>query len=127
MAVVAKITRAVGWHTCFHVMLAQTGSPSRARGRQDTVGIFYAAMTPHTGNGVSTVCSGVGNAEMCHSDGCPLAAVTVVTASANSRIIQVGIVQALSPGIALSRRYVAFVIPEAGVALAAPSHVVRIV
>jgi hypothetical protein len=38
MAVDAKKTIAVGWRTCFVVMLAQTGSPSRTRPK--TVGIF---------------------------------------------------------------------------------------
>jgi hypothetical protein len=38
MAVDAKKTLAVGWRTGFVVMLAQTGSPSRAR--PETVGIF---------------------------------------------------------------------------------------
>jgi hypothetical protein len=38
MAVSAKKTVAIGWRTCFVVMLAQTGSPSRAR--PETVGIF---------------------------------------------------------------------------------------
>jgi hypothetical protein len=126
MTVTANKKIAVGWRTCIRVMLAQTGSPSRPK-RPESVGIFYTAMTPHTGNEVRTVRSGVGNAEVCHSDGCSFAAVTVVAAAANSRIIQVGVVETLSPGMALSRRYVAFVIPEAGVALGAASHVVRIV
>ena len=123
MAINAMKTEAVGRCTRFIVMLAQTGSPPRARPR--SVGIFYTAMTPHTGNGVRAVRSGVGNAEVCHSDGCSFAAVTVVAAAANSRIIQVGVVETLSPGMALSRRYVAFVIPEAGVALGSLSLVVR--
>jgi hypothetical protein len=125
MAMNAKKTEAVGRRTRFIVMLAQTGSPPRAR--PISVGIFYTAMTPHTGNGVRTVRSGVGNAEVCHSDGCSFAAVTVVAVAANGRIIQVGVVETTSPGIALSRRYVALVVPEAGVALGATSHVVRIV
>jgi hypothetical protein len=127
MAVTTNKTQAVGWRTCLPVMLAQAGSPPRTRIWRDRVGIFYTAMTPHTGNEVRTVRSGVGNAEVCHSDGCSFAAVTVVAAAANSRIIQVGVVETVSPGMALSRRYVAFVIPEAGVALGAASHVVRIV
>ncbi len=67
MAVSANKTQAVGWRTCLHVMLAQTGSPSRAR--PISVGIIYTAMTPHTGNEVRTVHSGVGLAELYHSDG----------------------------------------------------------
>jgi len=39
------------------MVLAQTGSPSVAIG-PETVGVFEAAMTPHTGNEVSTVRSG---------------------------------------------------------------------
>ncbi len=125
MTINAIKAEAVGRCTCFIVMLAQTGSPPRAWPR--SVGIFYTAVAPHTGNEVRTVRSGVGNAEVCHSDGCSFAAVTVVATAANSRIIQVGVVETLSPGMALSRRHVAFVIPEAGVTLAAASHVVRIV
>jgi len=124
MAVVAKITRAIGWHTCFHVMLAQTGSPSRARGRQDTVGIVETAMTPHAGNVVDIVLSVAGAAEVYRSTGCSSAVVTGATA-AKTQIIHVGIVETGSPGMALSRRRVAAVIPEAGVALGALSLVVR--
>jgi len=38
MAVNAKKTIAVGWCTCFVVMLAQTGSPTRAR--PEIIGVF---------------------------------------------------------------------------------------
>ena len=126
----AKKTAAVGRCTRFIVMLAQAGSPPRARPR--SVGIFYTAMTPHTGNGVDTVLSGVGTADVYLIAGCSRAVVTVDATGPTScvgdiHIIRVGIVETDSPGKALSRRRVAVVIPEAGVTLGAPSLVVRIV
>jgi hypothetical protein len=51
----------------------------------------------------------------------------VVTAAVNIRIIQVGDVETGIPVNALSRRRVALVILEAGVALGAPSPFVPIV
>jgi hypothetical protein len=111
------------------MVLAQTGSPSVAKG-PETVGIFETAVAPRTGNGVNTVLSVAGTAEVYRSlgnGGCIDATVTVVTAAANIRIIQVGVVETDSPVNALSVRVVVTVIPESGVALAAPSHVVRIV
>jgi hypothetical protein len=131
MTVTANKKIAVGWRTCIRVMLAQTGSPSRPK-RPESVGIFYTAMTAHTGNGVDTVLSGVGTADVYLIAGCSRAVVTVdatgpTTCVGDIHINRVGIVETDSPGKALSRRRVAVVIPEAGVTLGAPSLVVRIV
>jgi hypothetical protein len=84
-------------------------------------------MTPHTGNGVITVPGVAGTAEVYLSAGCVNAAVTVVTVAANIRIIRVGVVETGFPVNALGIRVVVAVTPEAGVALAALSHAVRIV
>jgi hypothetical protein len=120
MAVSAKKTVAVGWRTCFVVMLAQTGSPSRTRSQ--IVGVFQTAVTPRTGNEVGTVHSSAGTAEVYHSLECPNAAVAIITAAANIRIIQVGVVETGSPVEVLRRRYVGAALPEAGVTLGALSH-----
>jgi hypothetical protein len=83
-------------------------------------------MTPHTGNGVNTVLGDGGTADVYPITGCSSAAVAIVTASAlNIRIVQVGFVEMASPDIALSHRRVAVAFAEAGVALGAPSLVVR--
>jgi hypothetical protein len=124
MAINAKKTEAVGRCTRFMVMLAQTGSPPRARPR--SVGIFYTAMTPHTGNGVNAVLSDVGTADVYPITGCSSAVVAVLTGRAfNIRIVQVGFVEMGSPNKALSHRRVAVAFAEAGVAVGAPSLVVR--
>jgi hypothetical protein len=124
MAMNAKKAEAVGRRTCFIVMLAQTGSPSRARSIR--VGIVYTAMTPHTGNSVNAVLSDVGTADVYRITGCSSAVVAVLTGRAfNIRIVQVGFVEMGSPNKALSHRRVAVAFAEAGVALGAPSLVVR--
>jgi hypothetical protein len=51
--------------------------------------------------------------------------VAVVTATINIGIIQVGIVETVTPGEALGLRHVTIIIPEARVTLAATSHVVH--
>jgi hypothetical protein len=109
------------------VVLAQTGSPSVAIG-PETVGICETAMAPRTGDGVNTVFSVAGTAEVYLSNKrYSSAAVAVVTAAVNIRIIQVGVVETGIPRNALSRRLVFLVIPEAGVALGAPPQFVPIV
>jgi hypothetical protein len=120
MAVDAEKTVAVGGRTCFVVMLAQSGSPSRAR--PESVGIFQTAMTPHTGNEVDTVLCGTGTAEVYQSAGRPNTAVAVITGAANIRVIQVGVVETGSPVKILRHRYVRAALPEAGVTLGALSH-----
>jgi hypothetical protein len=117
MAVDAIKTVAVGRRTCFVVMLAQTGSPTRAI--PQIVGIFQTAMTPHTRNEVDTVHGNGGTTEVYHSAGRPSAAVAGITAGANIRIIQVGVVETGSPVKILRRRYVRAALPEAGVTLGA--------
>jgi hypothetical protein len=120
MAANTKKPVAVGWHIGFVVMLAQTGSPSRAG--PETVGVFQPAMTPHTRNGVDAVLGVAGTAEVDHSLECSSAAMTVVTAGADIRVIQVGVVESGSPVKILRRRYVGTGLPEAGVTLSALSH-----
>jgi hypothetical protein len=110
------------------MMLAQTRSPSRAVHWRNRVSIIETAVTPHTGNRVDAVLGVAGAAEVYLSNEPYIsAAVAVVTAAANIRIIQVSDVETGSPGKALRRRHVALVILEAGVTLSAPSPLVPIV
>jgi hypothetical protein len=94
-------TVAVGGRTGFVVMLPQTGSPSRAR--PETVVVFQTAMTAHASDEVDTILSRTGAAEVHLPPGCSNAAVASITARVNIRVIQVGIMETDSPGIALSR------------------------
>jgi hypothetical protein len=108
-------------------MLAQTSSPPVAIW-PESVGIFKTAMAPRTGNGVLTVFSVARTAEVyLPKEGYVNTAMTVIAGTTNIRIIQVAVVETASPGEALSRRHVLLVIPEAGVALGAPSPFVPIV
>jgi hypothetical protein len=109
-------TVAVGGRTCFVVMLAQAGSPSRAR--PETVGVFQTAMTAHASDEVDTILSRTGAAEVHLPLGCSNAVMTVFTARVNIRIFQVAVVETDSPGKSLSRRFVGAVL-EAGVTLGA--------
>jgi hypothetical protein len=115
------------------MMLAQTGSPSRAVTWRDAVGIFQTAVTPHTGNRVNAVLGVAGTAEIYLSvKRCISAVVAVVTAAVDIRINRMGVVETGVPGKgvsqrALSHRHVGVVILEAGVALGAPSPIVSIV
>jgi hypothetical protein len=113
----------------FVMMLTQTGSPSRAVHWRFTVGIRETAVTPHTGNRVRTVLGVTGTTEVYLSKETDVGtAVAVVTAAADVRIAQVGVVETASPAkVALSHRDVAFVIPEASVALSAPSPLVPVI
>jgi hypothetical protein len=79
-------------------------------------------MTSHTGDEIDAVHRVGRTAEVYHSLECSIAAVTVVTAGANIRVIQVGIVETDSPIKILRRRYVGAALPEAGVTLGALSH-----
>jgi hypothetical protein len=122
MAGNTKETVAVGWHTCFVVMLAKTGSPTRAVPL--IVGIFQTTMTAHTGDEVDAVLRGGGVAEVYHTAECSSAAVAGITAAVDIRIIQVGFVETGSPVKILRRRYVGTGLPEAGVTLGAPTRVI---
>jgi len=120
MAVDAKKTIAVGRCTGFVVMLAQTGSPTRAG--PETVGVFQTAVTPHAGDGVDTVLGVGGTADVDHSLEGSSAAMTVVTAGVDIRVIQVGGVETGSPVETLCHRYIGTGLPETGVTLGALSH-----
>jgi hypothetical protein len=119
MASNTKKTVAVGGRTSFVVMLAQAGSPSRAR--PETVGVFQTAMTPHTGNEIDTILSRTGAAEVYLPLKCSSTAMAVVTAGADIRVIQVGGVETGPPVKILRRRYVGAALPETGVTLGALS------
>jgi hypothetical protein len=109
------------------VMLAQTGSPSRAVRGRDRVGIFRPAVTPHTGNGVDTVLGGAGAAEVYRIARYSSAVVTVATVAANIHIIQVDLVEMACPDMApLSLRRIG-ALAEGAVALGALPLVVRII
>jgi hypothetical protein len=124
MASNTEFTVAVGRCTGFIVMLAQAGAPSRAI--PQGVGIFEAAMTPRAGNVVGTVHGGAGTVEVYRSAGYSSAVMAGATVAANIRTIQVAGVEMACPLPVLSLGHI-FARPEDAVALAAPSHVVRIV
>jgi hypothetical protein len=99
------------------VMLAQAGSPSWAE--PQSVGIFQASVTSHTGNEVDTVLGSRRTEDVYPIAGCSGAVVTVAAGTADIGIVQVGSVEAGSPSKSLSHRHVVVVPPEAGVTLGA--------
>ena len=117
MAVDACETVGVSWSACIRVVLPQTGPPQSS--------ILQAAVAAATGNGVDTILSVCGAAEVYRSAGGSCPTVAVVTATSNRGIIQVNVVETVSPGKALGLRHVPIIIPEASVTLAATPHVVR--
>jgi hypothetical protein len=84
-------------------------------------------MTPHTGNEVDTILSRTGAAEVHLHLECSSAAMAVITAGANIRVIQVGVVETGSPVKVLRHRNVGAALPEAGVTLGALSLGVGVV
>jgi hypothetical protein len=122
MAGNTEFTVAVGRHICFVVMLAQTGSPTRAVPL--SVGIFHTTMTAHTGDEVDAVLRVGGAAEVYHIGVvCISAAVADITA-VEIRFFGVGVVETGFPVMILRRRYVGTGLPEAGVTLGAPTRVI---